>query len=282
MCVHLFFLFTEYTAQVFKNSFPLLGQFCQPKVLYPSVSLIEGDDHPDEGAGVEHEVTDQDLPYISGSRNVGMTYCNDMAAFSFCLGYDFVFVSINRFERKKNLSLAIDALHRLSVMMDTRTNKNLKDSSTVTQISDNNLNNTSASFPNNLPNKVPFDTPEVCPDNFSKNCPENESIAFSSSDDEFVIIDSHDTVYRSSSGDDHSPHDNRDVLLPPLSDSEIFLEKLPVNEVEMNVSTKGDDKMHIEDDNENTIVTKNAGSVLLVVAGGYDEELLENRDHLLV
>lgn len=73
-----------FTAGVFADNFQHLGKACQPQVLYPTIEL------PDI---VITAAAQEAIPYTEG--------------------YEYVFASLNRYERKKNISLAIRAFHLL-------------------------------------------------------------------------------------------------------------------------------------------------------------------------
>ncbi|XP_048412870.1 alpha-1,3/1,6-mannosyltransferase ALG2 [Stegostoma tigrinum] len=74
---------SKFTAGVFRRTFRTLSHL-EPDVLYPSLSFAEP-------VGGQHLEEDELLGHVG----------------------DFVFLSINRFERKKNLGLALQALHCL-------------------------------------------------------------------------------------------------------------------------------------------------------------------------
>jgi glycosyltransferase involved in cell wall biosynthesis len=76
---------SKYTSEMFRHSFPTLGEIYKPEVLYPSV--------PCEDA-VNCDSNDSSIDYIRNS--------------------DLVFVSLNRFERKKNIALAVQAISILN------------------------------------------------------------------------------------------------------------------------------------------------------------------------
>lgn len=75
-----------FTAKVFADNFQQLGKLCKPQVLYPTIEL------PDVESPGRVRVPSE-VAYIDG--------------------YDYVFVSLNRYERKKNIGLAIHAFHLL-------------------------------------------------------------------------------------------------------------------------------------------------------------------------
>ena len=76
---------SQFTAKQFKKAFESLGSTYSPKVLYPTVK-----DMPPNPELISEEVV------------------------SYTKGFGFIFVSLNRFERKKDLLLAVEALDELS------------------------------------------------------------------------------------------------------------------------------------------------------------------------
>ena len=81
---------SKFTAGVFADNFHHLGKACQPQVLYPTIEL------PDM---VSKAAAQEAIPYTEG--------------------YEYVFASLNRYERKKNISLAIQAFHLLLQALHT-------------------------------------------------------------------------------------------------------------------------------------------------------------------
>eukprot|EP01038_Epipyxis_sp_PR26KG_P005331 gene5331-7398_t len=77
-----------FTRKVFIDTFRSLGRVYEPKVLYPIIN---------EEAADAIITDEQDL----------ISYCN---------GRDIVFVSLNRYERKKNIQLAIDSYRHFKVL----------------------------------------------------------------------------------------------------------------------------------------------------------------------
>ncbi|XP_060680800.1 alpha-1,3/1,6-mannosyltransferase ALG2 [Hemiscyllium ocellatum] len=84
---------SKFTAGVFRRTFRSLSHL-EPDVLYPSLSFAEPAGGQEQGQGQEQELLPLSPPPIGPGR-------------------DFIFLSINRFERKKNLGLALRALHCL-------------------------------------------------------------------------------------------------------------------------------------------------------------------------
>jgi alpha-1,3/alpha-1,6-mannosyltransferase len=77
---------SRFTLEVFEQTFPSVSRSKPPSVLYPA---IEG-------------MQEADLP------------THPLSHTPYCRGYDVVFLSLNRFERKKNIGLAIASLKHLS------------------------------------------------------------------------------------------------------------------------------------------------------------------------
>lgn len=89
-CADLILVNSEFTSNIFKQSFKFIG--FKPAVLYPSIQSL--------GQSTNNVEVPQSL-----------LYCKD---------FDNIFVSINRYERKKNINLAIDALnHFKSIANET-------------------------------------------------------------------------------------------------------------------------------------------------------------------
>jgi alpha-1,3/alpha-1,6-mannosyltransferase len=80
-----------FTASIFAENFTYLGQACQPQVLYPTIELPE--------------------IVATATAQQAITYTE---------GYDYVFASLNRYERKKNIALAIRAFHLLLQEIKTK------------------------------------------------------------------------------------------------------------------------------------------------------------------
>jgi glycosyltransferase involved in cell wall biosynthesis len=57
--------------------------------------------------------TVKDQSGVESSQNIGVLSSDKEAAISYTAEYDTVFLSLNRYERKKNITLAIDALQEL-------------------------------------------------------------------------------------------------------------------------------------------------------------------------
>ncbi|CAE7542477.1 alg2, partial [Symbiodinium microadriaticum] len=81
-CADVIVVNSKFTANTFHGAFSVLGQWCSPKVLYPTIAMPTEDG---EGSGLVEYVQD----------------------------FKFVFVSLNRYERKKNIMLALHALSLL-------------------------------------------------------------------------------------------------------------------------------------------------------------------------
>lgn len=89
-CANVIAVNSEFTAKTFRQSFAALGKIYKPSVLYPTITLPVAKVFRNDVTG--H--TDQILPYT--------------------VGFQEIFVSLNRFERKKNVRLAVEAFHHLS------------------------------------------------------------------------------------------------------------------------------------------------------------------------
>eukprot|EP01032_Pedospumella_encystans_P027789 gene27789-31391_t len=82
-CASLVLVNSKFTAQIYADTFKKLASRSQPQVLYPVVK----------------ELSDEELPLEPKKLT------------PYCAGYDTVFLSLNRYERKKNIALAIEAFH---------------------------------------------------------------------------------------------------------------------------------------------------------------------------
>lgn len=83
---------SRFTLEVFEQTFPSVSRSKPPSVLYPAIE----------------EVQEADLP------------THPLSHTPYCKGYDAVFLSLNRFERKKNIGLAITSLKHLALSSSLR------------------------------------------------------------------------------------------------------------------------------------------------------------------
>jgi len=88
-CATVIVVNSRFTARAFHASFPTLSGRFQPQVLYPTIdeAADDGDDDDDDGS-------------LSATASSGIAYT---------AGVDHVFLSLNRYERKKNVGLALEA-----------------------------------------------------------------------------------------------------------------------------------------------------------------------------
>lgn len=115
-----------FTADIFKKTFPMLGSFCHPKVLYPTIEIEEENDSKNN-----EEVQIPEPP---------------PDCISYTQGFDMVFVSLNRYERKKCIGLAIEALVKLSQLIQSDSKQQVEHVHTDVQGDinvDNNIGNDS-------------------------------------------------------------------------------------------------------------------------------------------
>lgn len=87
-CANVIAVNSEFTARTFQKSFETLGKIYTPHVLYPTITLPE--------------------KVVDSSGNITAS-----ASLSYISGFREIFVSLNRFERKKNIRLAVEAFHHL-------------------------------------------------------------------------------------------------------------------------------------------------------------------------
>ena len=87
---------SKFTSGIFAENFHNLGKVCKPQVLYPAIQI------PDINAAT------------TGKESI-----------QYAEGYDFIFASLNRYERKKNIPLAIHAFHLL--LQDIKKNTGAKE-----------------------------------------------------------------------------------------------------------------------------------------------------------
>ena len=112
-CANVIMVNSKFTEAVFRASFTLLGQDVQPLVVYPTLDppMVK-----QEGSGAQANVD-----AIKGSGD-GEVVAYLQAAVAHNQQFEtqelhtrtHVYVSLNRYERKKKVELALDALHRLS------------------------------------------------------------------------------------------------------------------------------------------------------------------------
>lgn len=94
-----------FTLEIFQETFPNISKKYIPQVLYPVV----------------REIAIEDLPL------------NPMEYTPYCKGYDYIFLSLNRYERKKNIQLAISSLKQLYKNIELH---NLSSSSSLVLLED--------------------------------------------------------------------------------------------------------------------------------------------------
>lgn len=87
---------SKFTGLNFKNAFPFLGKECVPSVLYPTIEV-------DDNNTVKNIIKPAYLD-----------------------NYDHIYVSLNRYERKKNIGLAIDSFSLLKKKIESTHNNKLK------------------------------------------------------------------------------------------------------------------------------------------------------------
>lgn len=82
-----------YTAKMFNEAFPYLGKACTPSVLYPTIEQSN----------------------TNSNSNITLNYVKN---------YDHIFVSLNRYERKKEIGLALHSLAQLKQSIGTTNSNN--------------------------------------------------------------------------------------------------------------------------------------------------------------
>mmetsp|Transcript_11684 Transcript_11684/g.17701 ORF Transcript_11684/g.17701 Transcript_11684/m.17701 type:complete len:461 (-) Transcript_11684:88-1470(-) len=88
-CADTILVNSKFTAETFMEEFNVLGRWCEPKVLYPSIE--------------DPSTHNQDKKLSTSNRD----------SVSYIQPYEYVFTSLNRYERKKNVYLAIDSFKLL-------------------------------------------------------------------------------------------------------------------------------------------------------------------------
>ena len=116
-CATVIVVNSQFTAGAFYNSFPLISRYFQPKVLYPTV---EEDTSP-----IPHKTSRKMIGSSIGSATaVAATSATTSTVVTDEVGYtdkyDYIFVSLNRYERKKNIGLALDAFAYLQKCMHAK------------------------------------------------------------------------------------------------------------------------------------------------------------------
>lgn len=98
-CATMIMVNSEFTKKAFRSSFPLLSGLVDPVVVYPT---LEGEGNDSSGP-----------PPPDYLRRRGDDFCKNTR----------LFLSLNRYERKKRIELALEALSLLSPQMQTQTQK---------------------------------------------------------------------------------------------------------------------------------------------------------------
>lgn len=179
-----------FTRQIFTSSFRLLGSLYTPDVLYPTI-----EEDPEMGDIIETE----------SSRPPALP----LSLLPYSAGFDSIFLSLNRFERKKNIKLSIEALELLM----------------------NNLSSVDQSTSNESSQEI-------------KQRAVNNNVVSSIGDD-FLIVDNKGEIVDNSQS-------QRPVVPAPMS----------------RVSSHTDQ------------LSSSIRRILLVIAGGYDSRVDENKEHL--
>lgn len=113
-CATVIVVNSKFTAGAFHQSFPWISGYFEPKVLYPTV---EADASPTVNANNESNDTNTSS---KNSRTSGAGVPDEV---KYTDTYDYVFVSLNRYERKKNIGLALDALAYVKKRTQTAVSK---------------------------------------------------------------------------------------------------------------------------------------------------------------
>lgn len=145
-CADILFVNSEYTSSVVRDVFPRIHRFAPPIVLYPTLDMVQSTPPPPppsgtpSGAGaditpVKDETNSEenspnpvaessryelsrraavsDSPESVGSSAISPFISRPIVHTTYTQGYDFVFVSLNRYERKKRVEVALDAFAQL-------------------------------------------------------------------------------------------------------------------------------------------------------------------------
>ena len=108
-CATVIVVNSKFTAEAFHASFPWISPYFQPKVLYPT---IEEDN--DTSTIPNNIISTSTTPTntTSNTTSTAITTVTDSQIvnhLTYTQGYNHVFVSLNRYERKKNIELALNA-----------------------------------------------------------------------------------------------------------------------------------------------------------------------------
>jgi len=110
-CADVIMVNSKFTEAVFRASFALLGKDVQPLVVYPTLdppAVRQGT--PGSVAGAD-EVSGAELPYLHAVVGNNQRFETGQTRTR-----THVFVSLNRYERKKKVELALEALHELAAL----------------------------------------------------------------------------------------------------------------------------------------------------------------------
>eukprot|EP01041_Mallomonas_annulata_P010391 gene10391-21670_t len=104
-------LSTEFTAETFKKSFLVLGKIYDPPVIYPSIDIPKDPLDKEPGDNINNNNNNDIISYTTGFKSV--------------------FISINRFERKKRVMLAIEAFSLLKKRLNDISNSSDNNNSDI-------------------------------------------------------------------------------------------------------------------------------------------------------
>lgn len=147
-CADILFVNSQYTSSVVKDVFPRIHQFAPPIVLYPTLESAEVKGPVDASVAPTTDVTpvkegptsEENSPYPTTSNGefelIGRMASADspeqissamfpfirapLVQATYTQGYDFVFVSLNRYERKKRVEIAMEAFAHLKQILSQR------------------------------------------------------------------------------------------------------------------------------------------------------------------
>lgn len=173
--------------------------------------------------------------------------------------FDHVFVSINRFERKKHVQLAIEAIHRLASRYAPNRNPSMSSGSSKR----------TKEVRKTIDGAKTFE---------GINRIDSSSLDMSDAIEPKESIHDHDFVMVESSMDGMMSHDADDMVGRSIDSDQ---GSQPLAESMIIVPTQQTDEKSSDDEDEKD-VPMGTPRLLLVIAGGYDERIQENQDYLKV
>ena len=125
-CATVIVVNSKFTAAAFHASFPWISPYFQPKVLYPTIEEDKNSTSTPNNDIISTPITP--IVTTSNTTSSATTTATEKPQtvnhLAYTQGYDHVFVSLNRYERKKNIELALNAFSCMKNTLASNTDIN--------------------------------------------------------------------------------------------------------------------------------------------------------------